>query len=81
MILSPLRPIIRIALFVAGVWVTVRGHPAPKSVAPIVACNHRTFIDPMFLIASLGGSAVAAVENASRPFIGSILVALQNILV
>lgn len=80
-LLAPLRPLMRTALLVAGVWVTVRGHPAPKATAPIVVCNHRCFLEPMFLIATLGGSAVAAAENAGRPLIGSALIALQNILV
>jgi 1-acyl-sn-glycerol-3-phosphate acyltransferase len=80
-LLAPLRPLMRAALLVSGIWVTVRGHPAPKAAAPILVCNHRCFLEPMFLIATLGGSAVAAAENAGRPLVGSVLIALQNILV
>ena len=80
-ILAPLRPTMRLLLVVMGVWITVRGQASPKSVAPIVVCNHRCFLEPIFLMAALGGCAVSAIENARYPLVGPVLIALQSLLV
>lgn len=38
-LLAPLRPSLRAVLFVGGMWIEVRGEPAPKAEAPIVISN------------------------------------------
>jgi 1-acyl-sn-glycerol-3-phosphate acyltransferase len=80
-VLWPVRPLIRLVLFVIGVWVTVHGRPAPKTVAPIVVSNHLGFLEPSYLVAALGCCAVSAAENLNYPIVGGILVALQCIFV
>jgi 1-acyl-sn-glycerol-3-phosphate acyltransferase len=80
-VLWPIRWLIRLVLVIMGVWVTVHGRPAPKSAAPIVVANHLSFLEPMFLVAALGGCAVSAIENLHFPIVGSILIALQCIFV
>jgi lysophosphatidylcholine acyltransferase / lyso-PAF acetyltransferase len=80
-VLWPLRPLMRAYLFALGVWVTVHGRPAPRSVAPIVVANHRCFLEPIYLIAMLGGTPVSAIENSRIPLVGSVVIALQSLLV
>ena len=31
-------------------YITVRGKPAPASVAPVMVCNHRSLVDPAFFL-------------------------------
>jgi lysophosphatidylcholine acyltransferase / lyso-PAF acetyltransferase len=80
-VLYPLRPLMRLFLFALGIWLEVHGKPAPRSVAPIVVSNHRCFVEPIFLIAVLGGTPVSAIENARIPLVGPIVIALQSLLV
>lgn len=78
----PLKVLVRVVMWCLGyLWVEVRGAPAPRSVAPIVLCNHVSLVDPVVMLFLTGGMPVSAAENLHLPLIGPTLIALQALLV
>lgn len=64
----PIHPLLRLAMFVASIhWVSVKGKLVHKQAAPICVSNHLSFVEPIVLLGLLGGSPVAAIENAQIP--------------
>lgn len=79
---APMWPLLRLQLFLLGFqWIECEGEPAPRSVAPVMICNHTTFADPMVMMLRHGATAVSRKENGDIPVIGSILKALQTVFV
>ncbi|XP_075693031.1 lysophosphatidylcholine acyltransferase 2 [Rhinoderma darwinii] len=72
----------RLLFFAMGFHVRVTGKPASFSEAPIfVVAPHSSFFDGIAVIASGMPSTVSREENVSVPIFGSILRALQPVLV
>lgn len=81
-LLAPLRPLIRFQLVILGYYnITTHGKLASRAEAPIIVSNHISFVEPIFLASAALASPVSAAENASYPLVGSILIALQALLV
>ncbi|XP_024529188.1 lysophospholipid acyltransferase LPEAT2 [Selaginella moellendorffii] len=79
-LLWPLRICARIAMFAFGyVWISIKGTPAPRDVAPIVVSNHVSFLDPVYIFFSHMPVILSAKENAKLPIVGLFLTALQII--
>ena len=70
----------RTLLFALGVvWVKVKGKRAASKEAPLQISNHRTFIDPLYLVSQSGACPVSASSNLSTPGFGTILKMFQPI--
>ncbi|KAI5647319.1 hypothetical protein M9H77_33324 [Catharanthus roseus] len=62
-------------------WIKRKGRPAPREIAPIVVCNHVSYIDPIFFFYELFPTIVASESHDSMPFVGTIIRAMQVIYV
>ncbi|KAK9147675.1 hypothetical protein Scep_006432 [Stephania cephalantha] len=62
-------------------WIRRRGRPAAREVAPIVVCNHVSYIDPIFFFYEMFPTIVASESHDSIPFVGTIIRAMQVIYV
>jgi len=83
LLVQPIPYLLRVAMFACGLyWIPVKGRPAPPSEAPLVVCNHRSFLEPMYLFYALGGPiGVAKAGVVDIPIAGPIARCLQPILV
>lgn len=65
-------------LFCMGYYyITIKGKPAHRSVAPVIVSNHIGFVDPIFVFYRHLPVIVSAKENVEMPIIGMFLQALQ----
>lgn len=72
----------RIILFSFGYhWINRIGRPASREVAPIVVCNHVSYIEPIFFFYELFPTIVASESHDMLPFVGTIIRAMQVIYV
>ncbi|KAK9103471.1 hypothetical protein Sjap_020725 [Stephania japonica] len=62
-------------------WIRRKGRPASREVAPIVVCNHVSYIDPIFFFYEMFPTIVASESHDSIPFVGTIIRAMQVIYV
>ncbi|XP_022974118.1 lysophospholipid acyltransferase LPEAT2-like [Cucurbita maxima] len=62
-------------------WITRKGKPAPREIAPIIVSNHVSYIEPIFYFYELFPTMVAAESHDSIPFVGTIIRAMQVIYV
>ncbi|XP_038893254.1 lysophospholipid acyltransferase LPEAT2 [Benincasa hispida] len=62
-------------------WISRKGKPAPREIAPIVVSNHVSYIEPIFYFYELFPTMVAAESHDSIPFVGTIIRAMQVIYV
>lgn len=60
-------------------WITRKGKPAPREIAPIVVSNHVSYVEPIFYFYELFPTLVAAESHDSIPFVGTIIRAMQVI--
>ncbi len=68
----------RAVLFTMGYYyIPVKGRPAHRSQAPIIVCNHISFVDPIFVFYRHLPVIVSAKENVEMPIVGVFLKALQ----
>ena len=75
-----LRLFNRGVLFALGyLWITVDG--TNDATAPVVVCNHVSFVDPFIFAYLMLPMAVAKAEVRDAPFLGAIARATQTILV
>ena len=76
----PIRLGVRLVLFGLGYhWIREVGSPAARGVAPIVVCNHITFVEPCFFFFRIFPTSVASTANLSIPVVGTIMRATQLI--
>lgn len=69
-------------LFACGYhWIEVIGKPAPRSKAPIIVCNHVTFVDPVYMFVAHLPMIVTAKENLNIFVAGTVMKALQVVTV
>jgi 1-acyl-sn-glycerol-3-phosphate acyltransferase len=61
-------------------WIKRKGKLAPREIAPIVVSNHVSYIDPIFYFFEFFPTIVAAESHDSMPFVGTIIRAMQVIL-
>ncbi|KAK9143582.1 hypothetical protein Syun_012982 [Stephania yunnanensis] len=59
-------------------WIRRRGRPAARELAPIVVCNHVSYIDPIFFFYEMFPTIVASESHDSIPFVGTIIRAMQR---
>ncbi|KAL2337401.1 hypothetical protein Fmac_011847 [Flemingia macrophylla] len=72
----------RCILFAFGYqWIKRKGRPAPREVAPIIVSNHVSYIEPIFYFYELFATIVASESHDSKPFVGTIIRAMQVIYV
>lgn len=77
-LLWPARLGARVVMFTMGYYyISVKGRPAHRSVAPIIVSNHVGFIDPIFVFYRHLPVLVAAKENVEMLVVGMFLHALQ----
>ncbi|WOL13147.1 lysophospholipid acyltransferase LPEAT2 [Canna indica] len=62
-------------------WVKRKGRPASREIAPIVVCNHVSYIEPIFFFYELFPTMVASESHDALPFVGTIIRAMQVIYV
>lgn len=62
-------------------WINRIGKPASRDVAPIVVCNHVSYIEPIFFFYELFPTIVASESHDILPFVGTIIRAMQVIYV
>lgn len=68
----------RALMFIMGYYyISVKGKPAHRSVAPILVSNHIGFVDPIFVFFRHLPVLVSAKENVEMPIVGMFLQALQ----
>ncbi|CAI7842556.1 unnamed protein product, partial [Closterium sp. NIES-54] len=81
-ILWPAKLLTRGVLFACGYnWIEVKGKVASRAEAPILVCNHVTFVDPVFLFMAHLPMIITAKENMNIFIAGTIMKALQAIAV
>ena len=82
-IMYPTVWIMRLVVLAFGYnWIPVHGTIAPRDRAPIVICNHMSFVETVILAWASGGvSPISAAENAGYPLIGAILDAWQTLYI
>ncbi|XP_024530599.1 lysophospholipid acyltransferase LPEAT2 [Selaginella moellendorffii] len=81
-LLWPVRYLARCLLFFCGYhWIGVKGKPARKRDAPVLVCNHVTFVDPVYIFYKHLPVIVTAEENLNYPFMGTIISAMQPITI
>ncbi|CAL9149856.1 lysophospholipid acyltransferase LPEAT2-like [Musa acuminata AAA Group] len=72
----------RFILFSFGYhWIKRKGRPASRDIAPIVVCNHVSYIEPIFFFYELFPTMVASESHDALPFVGTIVRAMQVIYV
>ncbi|XP_058105605.1 lysophospholipid acyltransferase LPEAT2 isoform X2 [Magnolia sinica] len=72
----------RCILFCFGYhWIKRVGRPASRETAPIVVCNHVSYIEPIFFFYELFPTIVASESHDAIPFVGTIIRAMQVIYV
>ena len=79
---APLFPMVRMLLLSLGFWpgcIHVEGELDPR--ARVVVYNHVTFVDPTILEWLVRGVPVSAAENSAYPLIGSMIAAVQSVLI
>ncbi|KAG6498304.1 hypothetical protein ZIOFF_046216 [Zingiber officinale] len=59
-------------------WINRKGRPAPREIAPIVVCNHISYIEPIFFFFELIPTMVASESHDALPFVGTIIRAMQR---
>ncbi|WOL05269.1 hypothetical protein Cni_G13996 [Canna indica] len=62
-------------------WIKRKGKPASRDIAPIVVCNHVSYIEPIFFFYELFPTMVASESHDALPFVGTIIRAMQVIYV
>lgn len=62
-------------------WITRKGRPAPRELAPIVVSNHVSYIDPIYFFYELFPTIVSSDSHDAIPFVGTIIRAMQVIYV
>ncbi|PKA66348.1 Lysophospholipid acyltransferase LPEAT2 [Apostasia shenzhenica] len=62
-------------------WITRIGRPASREIAPIVVCNHVSYVEPIFFFSELFPTIVASESHDTLPFVGTIIRAMQVIYV
>ncbi|CAL9189404.1 unnamed protein product [Musa hybrid cultivar] len=62
-------------------WIKRKGKPASREIAPIVVCNHVSYIEPIFFFYELFPTMVASESHDALPFVGTIVRAMQVIYV
>ncbi|PRP84467.1 hypothetical protein PROFUN_08052 [Planoprotostelium fungivorum] len=78
----PCRIICRMILFVCGFyWISTSGRLARRTAAPILVCNHRSFIEMIYLTYAAGPIFVAKEETKNVFLLGSLSIAFQCIFV
>ncbi|CAI5510212.1 unnamed protein product [Closterium sp. Naga37s-1] len=81
-ILWPAKLLTRGVLLACGYnWIEVKGKIASRAEAPIIVCNHVTFVDPVFLFMAHLPMIITAKENMNIFIAGTIMKALQAITV
>ena len=76
----PIRLGVRLVLFGLGYhYIKEIGRPASRRDAPIVVCNHITFVEPCFFFFRLFPTSVASTANLVIPVVGTIMRATQLI--
>ena len=58
-------------------WIKRKGRPASRDIAPIVVCNHVSYIEPIFFFYELFPTMVASESHDALPFVGTIVRAMQ----
>ncbi|XP_031495332.1 lysophospholipid acyltransferase LPEAT2 [Nymphaea colorata] len=72
----------RVILFCFGYhWIRRKGKPAPRELAPIIVCNHVSYIEPIYFFYELFPTTVASESHDGIPFVGTIIRAMQVIYV
>eukprot|EP01091_Cochliopodium_minus_P009890 TRINITY_DN2535_c0_g1_i1.p1 TRINITY_DN2535_c0_g1~~TRINITY_DN2535_c0_g1_i1.p1 ORF type:complete len:335 (-),score=77.28 TRINITY_DN2535_c0_g1_i1:72-1076(-) len=72
----------KIGLILLGFyWVNVKGKPARREDAPVVVGNHTSWIDPILFESQQICSPVSKIENSKVLFVGTLLLAIQSVLV
>ncbi|KAF3787024.1 Lysophospholipid acyltransferase [Nymphaea thermarum] len=72
----------RVILFCFGYhWIRRKGKPAPRELAPIIVCNHVSYIEPIYFFYELFPTIVASESHDGLPFVGTIIRAMQVIYV
>ncbi|CAN6481049.1 unnamed protein product [Victoria cruziana] len=72
----------RVILFCFGYhWIRRKGKPAARELAPIVVCNHVSYIEPIYFFYELSPTIVASESHDGIPFVGTIIRAMQVIYV
>lgn len=75
-------PMVRLNLFALGFhYIEIRGKPARRTEAPILVCNHQSFLDIWFWLWQLLPVGVSAAENMRFPIMGEIMQSFQTIFV
>lgn len=81
-LLYPAKFFIRGVLFFMGYqWVSWTGRPVSKSEAPMIVPNHVSWVETFYLTGLLWCSGMSKIENVRQPVVGSVLRALQFVLV
>ncbi|XP_074580959.1 lysophospholipid acyltransferase LPEAT2-like [Curcuma longa] len=62
-------------------WIKRKGRPAPREIAPIVVCNHISYIKSIFFFYELIPTMVASESHDALRFVGTIIRAMQVIYV
>ncbi|CAI5477243.1 unnamed protein product [Closterium sp. Yama58-4] len=79
-LLWPTKLLTRGVLFACGYnWIEVKGRVASRAEAPIIVCNHVTFVDPIYLFMAHLPMIITAKENMKIFVAGAIMQALQAI--
>ena len=76
----PIQIAARVLLFSLGIiWVHTKGTRASRKKAPLMIANHRSFIDPFYLVSQNGCCPVSAASNLKTPGFGDMLKLFQPI--
>jgi 1-acyl-sn-glycerol-3-phosphate acyltransferase len=62
-------------------WVEVTGTPASRAIAPIVVSNHMSLIEAAWLQFHTKAVTLSAIENSTRPVLGTMLNAMGTLWV
>eukprot|EP00276_Gloeochaete_wittrockiana_P000218 CAMPEP_0184671062 /NCGR_PEP_ID=MMETSP0308-20130426/85266_1 /TAXON_ID=38269 /ORGANISM="Gloeochaete witrockiana, Strain SAG 46.84" /LENGTH=514 /DNA_ID=CAMNT_0027118109 /DNA_START=71 /DNA_END=1612 /DNA_ORIENTATION=- len=76
-----MQPLVRLLLWFLGyLYIETKGKPVSSREAPIVVCNHQTFVETLYFISVYFCSEVADASNLKIPFVRSIVRAMQMLL-
>ncbi|KAJ7524422.1 hypothetical protein O6H91_17G004200 [Diphasiastrum complanatum] len=80
--LWPIRWVARLILFSCGFhWIKIKGRSFPREQAPVLVCNHVTFVEPLLIFFKHLPVIVTAQENVDMPVVGAVMRAIQVIAV
>lgn len=70
---SVIKGCVRVVLFALGYyWIRYKGVPSSREDAPMVVCNHSTFLDPLVLGLIFAPASVGAAEHLNIPVLGTL---------